>query len=292
MFSIVDTSGDRRVSLEEFDAAVPQLIKWGAHDLAGADSSAAFSSMAGEGDHVLFDVFADWALRRRLDLEDDDDADDPSATEALLRKAPNLADRNEAVGRVPSARGMPGGERPPRGRAAPHPGPGRSSAQAARRPSSGRATQAAQRRPSSGRAAPRPSSGRSSGQPAAPQRPGSARQAAPQRRPSIERRPQAEAASCKPALPSAATRAGRGEPRAGPARAPAPAPARRPVQERSAPASAPRRPLQERSAPASAPRRPLQERSAPQSVVPAPSKLLDPTFVPGTLVKPMSTRYG
>ena len=74
MFDIIDSeeSRDHRISLEEFRKGVPQLNKWGAKI---GDPEATFKEIDVDGGGmILFDEFAAWAMKRELDLEDDDDA--------------------------------------------------------------------------------------------------------------------------------------------------------------------------------------------------------------------------
>eukprot|EP01012_Entosiphon_sulcatum_P008252 TRINITY_DN14417_c0_g1_i1.p2 TRINITY_DN14417_c0_g1~~TRINITY_DN14417_c0_g1_i1.p2 ORF type:complete len:188 (+),score=47.26 TRINITY_DN14417_c0_g1_i1:66-629(+) len=71
MFDRVDTGDDGRVSLAEFTAAAPQLRKWGVEV---ADPVAAFREVDRDGGgQILFNEFAQWAIAKHLDLEDDDD---------------------------------------------------------------------------------------------------------------------------------------------------------------------------------------------------------------------------
>jgi len=71
MFDRIDTEDDRRISLEEFKTAVPMIENWGVKI---ADAEATFKEIDGNGGgQILFDEFADWAIKKGLDLEDDDD---------------------------------------------------------------------------------------------------------------------------------------------------------------------------------------------------------------------------
>jgi len=70
----VDTSGDRRISFDEFESALSKIESWG---LSISDPKAEFVSIdKNGGGMILFDEFADWALVKNLDLEDDDDFED------------------------------------------------------------------------------------------------------------------------------------------------------------------------------------------------------------------------
>ena len=72
-FDRIDTSDDRRVSYKEFEAAAPELEKWGINmsdprkQWAEADSD--------KGGMILFIEFCSWAIKHNLDLDDDDDDD-------------------------------------------------------------------------------------------------------------------------------------------------------------------------------------------------------------------------
>ena len=74
-FDEIDTSDDRRVSLEEFIKAVPLLEKWGI-DMSNPEAQWNECDANGGG-MVLFDEFCQWAIRKHLDLDDDDDDDVP-----------------------------------------------------------------------------------------------------------------------------------------------------------------------------------------------------------------------
>lgn len=71
MFLRLDTTGDRRIGLEEFKEAIPKLNEWG---IKITNAQSAFNEIdTNGGGHVLFDEFVDWALEKNLDLEDDED---------------------------------------------------------------------------------------------------------------------------------------------------------------------------------------------------------------------------
>ncbi|KAL2611349.1 hypothetical protein R1flu_023041 [Riccia fluitans] len=66
MFKKLDTSHDRRVDLDEFKAALPLLESWGVKI---SDAEAEFEKIdANSGGSILFDEFADWALKGHLEL--------------------------------------------------------------------------------------------------------------------------------------------------------------------------------------------------------------------------------
>lgn len=71
MFQRIDTNFDRRVSLNEFQRAVPEIQKWGVKI---QDPVRVFKSIdKNGGGMILFDEFCEWAIKKNLDLEDDDD---------------------------------------------------------------------------------------------------------------------------------------------------------------------------------------------------------------------------
>jgi Ca2+-binding EF-hand superfamily protein len=71
-FSRIDKNGDRRVSIDEFKQAVPMMNKWG---LNIKDPSTSFKEADKDGKGmVLFSEFCEWAIKKNLDIDDDDDA--------------------------------------------------------------------------------------------------------------------------------------------------------------------------------------------------------------------------
>ena len=70
-FRRVDTSSDKRIELIEFTNAIGQLEDWvGKID----DPESEFKSIdKNGGGYILFDEFCDWAMKKDLDLDDDDD---------------------------------------------------------------------------------------------------------------------------------------------------------------------------------------------------------------------------
>ena len=75
MFQGIDgqaSIGDGMVTRDEFDAALPKIKRWGLRD----EDDTTFDKIDRDSSGtVRFDEFADWALRNRLDLEDDDDVE-------------------------------------------------------------------------------------------------------------------------------------------------------------------------------------------------------------------------
>jgi len=77
MFAVVDKSDDNKLTAEEFKSALPNLKKWGV-DISEEDADATFASIdTDKGGAVMFDEFADWAYKHKLDLEVDDDNEAP-----------------------------------------------------------------------------------------------------------------------------------------------------------------------------------------------------------------------
>ena len=66
---VVDKSDDNKLTAEEFKSALPNLKKWGV-DISEEDADATFASIdTDKGGAVMFDEFADWAYKHKLDLE-------------------------------------------------------------------------------------------------------------------------------------------------------------------------------------------------------------------------------
>jgi Ca2+-binding EF-hand superfamily protein len=71
MFEAVDTSGDHRVDINEFKRAIPKMAEWGVEI---KDPQAEFNTIdTNHGGQILFDEFAAYALRKGLDLLEDDE---------------------------------------------------------------------------------------------------------------------------------------------------------------------------------------------------------------------------
>lgn len=72
-FSRIDTDSDKRVSFEEFEKAKDKIGAWG---IDMSDPAAQWKECDKDGGGmVLFDEFCEWAIRKSLDLDDDDDAE-------------------------------------------------------------------------------------------------------------------------------------------------------------------------------------------------------------------------
>lgn len=70
-FRKIDTGNDQRFDFKEFSAALPQIEKW-----VGPiqDPKEEFKKIDGNGKgQILFDEFCEWSIKKKLDLEDDDE---------------------------------------------------------------------------------------------------------------------------------------------------------------------------------------------------------------------------
>ena len=63
---------DQRISIDEFKSMAFQLEAWGVDLSEGADKVFKRIDQSGNG-YLEWPEFRDWALAKRLDLEDDDD---------------------------------------------------------------------------------------------------------------------------------------------------------------------------------------------------------------------------
>jgi len=69
-FMLVDTNADRKISLDEFRGAKDKIEVW----VGKFDVDAAFNEIdTNKGGSILFDEFCKWAIKKNLDLDDDDD---------------------------------------------------------------------------------------------------------------------------------------------------------------------------------------------------------------------------
>jgi len=70
-FEAVDTGDDKRINFEEFSKAVDVLKKWGVEI---EDPQAEFDSMdSNDGGQALFGEFCAWAMKKNLDVDDEED---------------------------------------------------------------------------------------------------------------------------------------------------------------------------------------------------------------------------
>jgi Ca2+-binding EF-hand superfamily protein len=71
MFESIDSGDDSRINLEEFKTAIPHIEAWG---VKVGDADAAFAEIdTNGGGQILFAEFADWAIKKGLALEDDEE---------------------------------------------------------------------------------------------------------------------------------------------------------------------------------------------------------------------------
>ena len=73
-FDRIDTSNDLKISRDEFTAAIPLLQKWGV-DMSDPEKQ----WREADKDHggvIIFSEFSEWAIKKHLDLEDDDNDDE------------------------------------------------------------------------------------------------------------------------------------------------------------------------------------------------------------------------
>jgi Ca2+-binding EF-hand superfamily protein len=87
MFAKIDADGDGRIEKKEFSKAVHLLCEWGMKEQDKDSQEAIVDSIECDGGGmILFDEFADWALRQQLDLADDDDAEDAGKGSGVIRR--------------------------------------------------------------------------------------------------------------------------------------------------------------------------------------------------------------
>lgn len=71
MFDRADTDDDRRIDYGEFKKALPMMENWGVKI---SDPAKSFKEIdTNGGGIILFDELAKWAIKKSLDLENDDD---------------------------------------------------------------------------------------------------------------------------------------------------------------------------------------------------------------------------
>ena len=74
MFCRIDTSDNFKLDLNEFKKAIPTLEKWG---VKVENPAAEFKKIDNNNSGgIMFDEFCEYAIKKNLDLEDDDDFDD------------------------------------------------------------------------------------------------------------------------------------------------------------------------------------------------------------------------
>ena len=73
MFCRVDSSDDFKLNINEFKKALPTLQKWG---IKISNAEQEFKSIdKNNSGSIMFDEFCEYAIKKNLDLEDDDDFD-------------------------------------------------------------------------------------------------------------------------------------------------------------------------------------------------------------------------
>lgn len=76
MFQRVDSSGDHKISLEEFKKAIPLMKNWGV-EIKESEAEKEFNNIdTGKEGTISFDEFCSFAIQKSLDLEEDDGFDD------------------------------------------------------------------------------------------------------------------------------------------------------------------------------------------------------------------------
>jgi len=100
MFEAIDTNKDKRIDAGEFAAAAKLVETWG---MTIKDPAEVFQEIDIDGGGmILFDEFADWAIRKQLDLPDDDDAENAGAGAGVSRTGPDIKVRGLAPKKVGS----------------------------------------------------------------------------------------------------------------------------------------------------------------------------------------------
>lgn len=105
MFDDVDTSDDRRITLEEFRAAVPTMQQWGV-DISNPDG--VFQEMdKNKGGSVLFDEFSEWILEQHLLKEVEDEAAPPPAAPPATTAVTTSPSSAAATGAIKPQKTLP-----------------------------------------------------------------------------------------------------------------------------------------------------------------------------------------
>ena len=74
MFCRMDTSDDFKINFDEFKKGIPMMEKWGVKIKNPKDEFEKIDK--NKSGNIMFDEFAEFAIKKNLDLEDDDDFDD------------------------------------------------------------------------------------------------------------------------------------------------------------------------------------------------------------------------
>ena len=76
MFQKVYSSGEHRITLEEFKKALPKMKEWGV-EIKGNQAEKEFNNIKEDnGNTISFEEFCDFAIQKSLDFDEDDDFDD------------------------------------------------------------------------------------------------------------------------------------------------------------------------------------------------------------------------
>jgi Ca2+-binding EF-hand superfamily protein len=74
MFNRIDSGNDKKISYDEFVQAIPEIEKMGFKVTEPAKIFASIDTNG--GGQITFDEFCHWAIKAKLDLEDDDNFED------------------------------------------------------------------------------------------------------------------------------------------------------------------------------------------------------------------------
>ena len=76
MFQRIDSSGDLKITLDEFRKAIPKMKEWGV-EIKENEAEKEFNNIKVDNeDTISFEEFCNFAIQKSLDLEDDDNFDD------------------------------------------------------------------------------------------------------------------------------------------------------------------------------------------------------------------------
>jgi len=76
MFQRIDSSGDLKITLDEFRKAIPKMKEWGV-EIKENEAEKEFNNIKVDNkDTISFEEFCDFAIQKSLDLDEDDDFDD------------------------------------------------------------------------------------------------------------------------------------------------------------------------------------------------------------------------
>ncbi len=76
MFQKNDSSGEHKITLQEFKNAIPKMKEWGV-EIKENEAEKEFNNIKVDNeDTISFEEFCDFAIQKSLDLDEDDDFDD------------------------------------------------------------------------------------------------------------------------------------------------------------------------------------------------------------------------